>query len=147
MSKPREIRAAAPRDFPRDKILTAARRFVIVTDSVAHKKPVRFSINAAKLRCEGLSASVRTRRTHRRLFRLRRFRCIAENFRRRRVIKSHRLSLITHDLEKVQRRHPRFIASRLGKLEAQTDVALTGQMINLTWQDLAKDASQGRRVR
>lgn len=120
---------------------------MVVKNAVTNKQSVGLLVNPAQLRRKRFGASVRAGRPHRCLLVLRRFNRIPENFRGRRMIKSHRAILVARDLEQSKRRHTGFVAGGLRNIEAQTDVTLAGQMIDLGRLHLPKNSPQRRRVR
>ena len=63
------------------------------------------------------------------------------------MIKLHRLRLVTGDLEQAERGHPDLFAGRFRHLEAQPNVALPSEMINLCRLNFGKNPAQGGAVR
>ena len=115
---------------------------MVVKNAVANKETVRIAVDAGQLRGESLGATVRARRQERSCFSLRRFRRISENLGARGVVNFHWLGLVARDLKQPQCRHSDFIASRFRNFEAQTHVALPGE-IDFRGLHFRKDAPQG----
>jgi hypothetical protein len=59
------------------------------------------------------------------------------------VVKFHWFGLIARNLKQPQRRHSDFIAGRFRNFEAQTHMALPGEMIDFRGPHFRKDAPQG----
>src|SRR5256885_888546 len=135
-----------PSDFARHEIFPAPWRLVIVKNTIANKESVRLSINACQLRCERFGAPIWARRPKRGVLRLRRSGCISKNFRARSMIKLHRRWLRADDFQQPQRCHARLLACRFGNFEAQTDMALPGQMIDLCRGNLGDNPTQGSAI-
>ena len=95
---------------------------------------------------KALAQPYRVRRCERSGFGLRRFRRVAENLRAGGVVKFYRLRLVAGNLEQPQGRHADFFASRFRDFETQTDMALTGEMINLRGPHFGKNPPQRRAI-
>ena len=55
-------------DLPRDEVLTATRRLVVVEDAIDRIETVRLAVDTNHLRSEHLSRTIRTDRLERRFF-------------------------------------------------------------------------------
>ena len=119
---------------------------MIVENAIASKEAIRLPVNAHELSGESLGAAVGRSWPQWRLFALWRFFCAPENFRARGVVKAHRLRLIARNLEQAQRRHSNFFASRFRNFETQTDMALSGEVINFRGTHFGKNPPQSRAI-
>ena len=131
------------RDFASDKVFAASRRFMVVKDAVANKEsvPNRGRRGRAEWRKpwrnhKGSTAGAEWFR----------FGAIPSHFRKsgtRGVVEFLPPCLVARDLQQPQGGHSNFIAGRFRDFEAQTDVALPGEMIDFRGLHFRKDAPQG----
>ena len=120
---------------------------MVIENAIANKESVRLAVNPSELGRERLRAAVRARRPEWRRLGLGRFGGVPENLGAGSVIELHRLRLVAGDLEQAERGHPDLFAGRFRHLEAQPNVALPSEMINLCRLNFGKNPAHGGAVR
>ncbi|EXI76370.1 MAG: hypothetical protein AW07_00315 [Candidatus Accumulibacter sp. SK-11] len=135
-------------DLARDEGLAAHRTLVIEEDAVAGIDAVGFAVVDGDPVGVELGDRIRTARVERRRLLLRNFLDEAVEFRGARLVEAG-LLLEAEDadrLEHAQRADAVGVGGVLGFLEADGDVALRGQIVDLVRLHLLDDADQARRV-
>ncbi len=124
----------------------AARRFVVEQDAVAGVEAVRVAVLDGHPVGEHLGDGVRAARAERRRLGLRRLGDAAEHLGRAGLVEADRPVGGPDRLEHPERAHRRRVGGELGHLEADLDVALGAQVVDLGRLDPVEVADQRRRI-
>ena len=133
-------------DLAGDEVFAPAARFVIVKNAVDSEQAMTVAIDAHHLSRERLGAAVGIDRCDGGILGLRALGGTAEDFAGGGMEEARWLGEIAQDLQQPQGAHGGEFAGGLGDLEAQADMTLPGEMIQLLRADLIEHTSQGRGV-
>src|SRR5262249_60116609 len=122
-------------DLPRHEVFAAARRFVVEEDSVAYEHAVGFTIVGGRPMAEELGRRVRRSRPEWCGFLLRRLGGLAEHLGRAGLIEARLETALANAFENAEGPQARRVAGVFRNLEADFDVALRAQIVDLVRTD------------